>query len=220
MRSRPGECADELRSSTGLRPRRRARFRRRGGTRASIHRGCLVERIGVAGLEAIAASGRIFPGARRSRTSSIPMASSRRRCRSCRMREGARSRSSGGPGRAGDRLIGLFPLTTTLWRWGLPTRLVVGLTHNYGPLGTPLLDAADGETACEAFLDWARPQWPRRRFLLLPLLAQDGPAAAMLRTALTRERSSLRPVGSDRARARREKARRLHRGGPQQEAAR
>jgi CelD/BcsL family acetyltransferase involved in cellulose biosynthesis len=84
------------------------------------------------------------------------------------------------PTRDGDRLIGLFPFRLKRGP------IVEALVHNYGPLGTPLLDAAEGVAACEAFFDWVGRRALGGRLLFMPLLPQEGTAAAMLRSAMVR----------------------------------
>ena len=51
------------------------------------------------------------------------------------------------------RLIGFFPVAIERRRYGLKIPVLVGWTHPYGPLGTPLIDRDCGEAAVAAWLD-------------------------------------------------------------------
>ena len=89
---------------------------------------------------------------------------------------------------AGERrLVALMVLRLASRRWGLPLGLAEAMAHNYGPLGTPLLDREHGLPAAEALLAFLRARPAGRRFLLLPFLNEDGAAAALLAEAMRRQ---------------------------------
>ena len=52
-----------------------------------------------------------------------------------------------------QRLIGFFPVAIERRRYGLKMPMLVGWTHPYGPLGTPLIDRDCGDAAVAAWLD-------------------------------------------------------------------
>ncbi|MDC7986686.1 GNAT family N-acetyltransferase [Rhodoplanes sp. TEM] len=86
---------------------------------------------------------------------------------------------------AEDRLVGLFPMRLSRTRWGVPLPLMVGWTHPFAPLGTPLLDPGDPAGVVGAAVDHlarAHPGVP----LLLPCCPADGPVAAALDAAIAR----------------------------------
>jgi CelD/BcsL family acetyltransferase involved in cellulose biosynthesis len=81
------------------------------------------------------------------------------------------------------RLVGLFPGRIEKRRYGVRLPVLVGWSHPYAPLGTPLIDrdAADGVIAA-----WLRfvaecPDLPS--LLLLPLIAADGPVQTLIAAA-------------------------------------
>jgi len=51
------------------------------------------------------------------------------------------------------QLAGFFPVALEQRRYGLRMPMLVGWTHPYGPLGTPLIDRDAGETAVMAWLE-------------------------------------------------------------------
>ncbi|MBK5960217.1 hypothetical protein CCR97_18705 [Rhodoplanes elegans] len=83
-----------------------------------------------------------------------------------------------------DRLVGLFPLRRSRTRWGVRPALV-GWTHPFAPLGTPLIDPADPAgvaTAALRHLQETQSGTP----LLLPYCPADGPVAAAIDAAVAR----------------------------------
>jgi len=84
------------------------------------------------------------------------------------------------------RLLGFFPAQVTERRYGVKLPVLIGWTHPYAPLGTPLVDRETAEPVVAAWLSHlaANPSLPG--LLLLPLLAEDGPFAATLGTILQR----------------------------------
>jgi CelD/BcsL family acetyltransferase involved in cellulose biosynthesis len=80
-------------------------------------------------------------------------------------------------------LLGLLPFRLMSRRYGLKLPLLVGWTHPFAPLGTPLVDrdaTAEVAAACLAHIagDASLP-----KLVLLPLLPDAGPVARALRTA-------------------------------------
>ncbi len=107
------------------------------------------------------------------------------------------------------RLLGFFPARIERRRYGITLPVLVGWTHPYAPLGTPLVDRETGEDAIAAWLDHvaADPQLPD--VMLLPYLPMDGALARAFDGVLARRgggsacfaphrRALLRPSG-DRA---------------------
>jgi len=84
------------------------------------------------------------------------------------------------------RLLGFFPARATERRYGVKLPVLVGWTHPYAPLGTPLVDRETAEPVVAVWLSHlaANPALPG--LLLLPLLAEDGPFAETLGTILQR----------------------------------
>jgi CelD/BcsL family acetyltransferase involved in cellulose biosynthesis len=82
-----------------------------------------------------------------------------------------------------DRLIGLFPARIER-RYGLP--VLVGWTHPYGPLGTPLVDRDDAEAIVTAWLDYVAAGDELPFLAILPLVPEQGLFATALAAALAR----------------------------------
>jgi CelD/BcsL family acetyltransferase involved in cellulose biosynthesis len=81
------------------------------------------------------------------------------------------------------QLLGLLPFRLMSRRYGMKFPLLVGWTHPFAPLGTPLIDrdaTAEATAACLAHIagDASLP-----KLLLLPLLPDAGPVARALRIA-------------------------------------
>src|SRR5215213_979182 len=88
---------------------------------------------------------------------------------------------------ATPRLLGFFPARIERHRWGVVLPALVGWTHAYAPLGTPLIDreAADGVIA--AWLDHLATDSQLPKLLLLPYLPR-GAVARAITAAVTRRR--------------------------------
>jgi hypothetical protein len=84
------------------------------------------------------------------------------------------------------RLVGLFPAAIIRHRYGVPLPVLVGWTHPYGPLGTPLVDAGADEVAIAAWLDYLARDAKMPKLMLMPSLATEGPFAQALDSALAR----------------------------------
>jgi CelD/BcsL family acetyltransferase involved in cellulose biosynthesis len=105
-----------------------------------------------------------------------------------------------------DRLIGFFPFSVAARRYGIRLPQILGWTHRFAPLGTPLVDRDLCAEAIAAFLAHIARDDALPKLLLLPLLNERGPVAAALRASSTRcaafdrhQRALLAPTG-DRAR--------------------
>lgn len=86
-----------------------------------------------------------------------------------------------GPDR--QSLIGMLPVTSAWRALTLPIPVLVAW-QAYAPLTTPLLDRDNAEQAVSGLLDAARKAGASA--ILFPNLAQDGPAAAAIKSALAR----------------------------------
>jgi hypothetical protein len=104
------------------------------------------------------------------------------------------------------RLMGLFPAKVERRRYGFPLPVLVGWTHPFAPLGTPLIDRDAGTAAISAWLDHVAGGADLPRLLLMPYLPVSGPVAEAFEAALARrggssvalaghERALLAPVG-------------------------
>jgi CelD/BcsL family acetyltransferase involved in cellulose biosynthesis len=85
-----------------------------------------------------------------------------------------------------SRLLGFFPARIERRRYGIALPVLVGWTHPYGPLGTPLIDRDAGAAVPSAWFDHlaSRPDLPR--LLLMPYLPVTGPVAQAFDAALAR----------------------------------
>jgi CelD/BcsL family acetyltransferase involved in cellulose biosynthesis len=93
------------------------------------------------------------------------------------------------------QLLGLLPFRRSVRRYGVRLPLLVGWTHPFAPLGTPLIDrdaAAELVAACLAHIagDASLP-----KLLLLPLLPDAGPVARALRIAAENRGGAHRAFG-------------------------
>jgi CelD/BcsL family acetyltransferase involved in cellulose biosynthesis len=84
------------------------------------------------------------------------------------------------------QLLGFFPARIERRRYGLGPRVLVGWTHSFAPLGTPLIDRDAPAAVITAWLDHLarRPDLPR--LLLMPYLPESGAVAQAFATALAR----------------------------------
>jgi CelD/BcsL family acetyltransferase involved in cellulose biosynthesis len=87
--------------------------------------------------------------------------------------------------RSGGRLTGLFPARIERWRGGQSS--IVGWTHPFAPLGTPLVDRDEPQAVIAAWLDHLSrdPAMPAQ--LLLQLVPERGAFAAALDAVLANE---------------------------------
>ena len=68
------------------------------------------------------------------------------------------------------RLLGFFPGRIERRRYGLGPPVLVGWTHPFAPLGTPLVDRGAGAAVIAAWLDHLAERADLPRLLLLPYL--------------------------------------------------
>ena len=96
---------------------------------------------------------------------------------------------------SGGKLAGIFPARKERWRGGLPPTLV-GWTHPFAPLGTPLIDRDEAEAVIAAWLNHLGRDRAMPAFLLLPLVPERGAFAEALDAVLARD--GLRSAAFDR----------------------
>jgi CelD/BcsL family acetyltransferase involved in cellulose biosynthesis len=83
---------------------------------------------------------------------------------------------------AAGRLAGFFPARIERWRGLTPT--LVGWTHPFAPLGTPLVDREDAESVIAAWLDHLGHDRSMPASLLMPFIPAEGDFARALEAAL------------------------------------
>ena len=82
------------------------------------------------------------------------------------------------------RLIGFFPVAIERRRYGIKMPVLVGWTHAYGPLGTPLIDRDSGDAAVAAWLDHLAADPTLPKLLLMPYLPAEGDIARAFEAAV------------------------------------
>jgi CelD/BcsL family acetyltransferase involved in cellulose biosynthesis len=88
--------------------------------------------------------------------------------------------------RASRQLVGLFPFRNDRRRYGVPFAVMVGWTHPYAPIGTPLVDRDMADPAINAWLAHVAGDAALPRLMLMPLITQCGAFAAALADVLAR----------------------------------
>jgi CelD/BcsL family acetyltransferase involved in cellulose biosynthesis len=78
------------------------------------------------------------------------------------------------------KLLGFFPARIEPRRYGLKLPVLVGWTHTYAPLGTPLVEREAAEPVIAAWLAHLADNPELPGLLLLPLLPTDSPFATAL----------------------------------------
>jgi CelD/BcsL family acetyltransferase involved in cellulose biosynthesis len=78
------------------------------------------------------------------------------------------------------KLLGFFPGRIEPRRYGLKLPVLVGWTHAYAPLGTPLVEREAAEPVIAAWLAHLADNPQQPGLVLLPLLPTDGPFATVL----------------------------------------
>jgi len=78
------------------------------------------------------------------------------------------------------KLLGFFPARIEPRRYGLKLPVLVGWTHPYAPLGTPLVEREAAEPVVAAWLAHLADDPELPGLVLLPLLPTDGPFATAL----------------------------------------
>jgi CelD/BcsL family acetyltransferase involved in cellulose biosynthesis len=84
------------------------------------------------------------------------------------------------------RLLGFFPARIATRRFGFGPAVLVGWTHSYAPLGTPLVDREAADPVIAAWLAHVADNHELPSLLLLPYLTADGGFASALGTILRR----------------------------------
>jgi CelD/BcsL family acetyltransferase involved in cellulose biosynthesis len=84
------------------------------------------------------------------------------------------------------RLVGFFPVRIDRRRYGVPFAVMLGWTHPFAPLGTPLVDRDTAEPVISAWLDLIASESELPDLVLMPLIAETGPFATILADLLTR----------------------------------
>ena len=88
---------------------------------------------------------------------------------------------------APPKLVGFFPGQVEHGRWGLPLPVLVGWTHPYAPLGTPLVEREAAAGVIAAWLDHIATDTQLPKLVLLPYLA-EGPVAQAIAMAVARRK--------------------------------
>jgi CelD/BcsL family acetyltransferase involved in cellulose biosynthesis len=91
----------------------------------------------------------------------------------------------------GTRLVGFFPATITRRRYGLYVPVLVGWTHPYAPLGTPLVAPEVAQEAIAAWLEHIAANVDMPGLMLLPMVPENGPFATALNSALRMKQHTL-----------------------------
>jgi CelD/BcsL family acetyltransferase involved in cellulose biosynthesis len=86
------------------------------------------------------------------------------------------------------RLLGFFPARIETRRYGVKLPVLVGWTHPFAPLGTPLVERDAAEPVIAAWLAYLAGNADLPGLLLLPFVPQDGPFGAALAAILQRAR--------------------------------
>jgi CelD/BcsL family acetyltransferase involved in cellulose biosynthesis len=82
------------------------------------------------------------------------------------------------------QLTGFFPVAIERRRYGLKIPVLVGWTHPYGPLGTPLIDRHCNEAAVAAWFDHVAADPALPKLMLMPYLPAEGDVANAFDAAL------------------------------------
>jgi CelD/BcsL family acetyltransferase involved in cellulose biosynthesis len=88
------------------------------------------------------------------------------------------------------RLVGLFPFRVAARRYGVRLPVLVGWTHPFAPLGTPLVDRDAVAAVVASFLDHVTGDATLPKLVLLPLISEPGPVAQALCGAVERSGSA------------------------------
>jgi CelD/BcsL family acetyltransferase involved in cellulose biosynthesis len=86
------------------------------------------------------------------------------------------------------RLLGFFPARIETRRYGVKLPVLVGWTHPFAPLGTPLVERDAAEPVIAAWLAYLAGNADLPGLLLLPFVPEDGPFGAALAAILRRAR--------------------------------
>jgi CelD/BcsL family acetyltransferase involved in cellulose biosynthesis len=83
-----------------------------------------------------------------------------------------------------SRLMGFFPARIERRRYGVALPVLVGWTHPYGPLGTPLIDRDAGAAVISAWFDHLTGSADLPHLLLMPYLPAAGPVGQAFAAAV------------------------------------
>jgi CelD/BcsL family acetyltransferase involved in cellulose biosynthesis len=97
---------------------------------------------------------------------------------------------------APHRLIGFFPVAIERFRYGVPMAVLVGWTHPYAPLGTPLIDRDCRDAAVRAWFDHIAGDRALPKLLLMPYLPAEGAVADAFNAALVRRDGRSQPFAA------------------------
>lgn len=89
------------------------------------------------------------------------------------------------------KLLGFFPARIEPRRYGLKLPVLVGWTHAYAPLGTPLVEREAAEPVIAAWLAHLADDPELPGLVLLPFLPTDGPFALVLDAIVRRAQMSV-----------------------------
>jgi CelD/BcsL family acetyltransferase involved in cellulose biosynthesis len=89
-----------------------------------------------------------------------------------------------------SRLMGLFPARIERRRYGIALPVLVGWTHPFAPLGTPLIDRDAGAAAISAWLGHLASRTDLPHLLLMPYLPVTGSVAQAFAAALAQRGAS------------------------------
>jgi CelD/BcsL family acetyltransferase involved in cellulose biosynthesis len=89
-----------------------------------------------------------------------------------------------------SRLMGFFPARIERRRYGIALPILVGWTHPFAPLGTPLIDRDAGAAAISAWLDHLASRADLPHLLLMPYLPMTGSVAQAFAAALAQRGAS------------------------------
>ncbi len=84
------------------------------------------------------------------------------------------------------RLVGVFPFRIAARRYGVKLPALIGWTHPFAPLGTPLVDRDAVGAVVASFLDHVAGDATLPKILMLPLLHDSGPVVQALRACVDR----------------------------------
>jgi CelD/BcsL family acetyltransferase involved in cellulose biosynthesis len=93
------------------------------------------------------------------------------------------------------QLLGLLLFRRSSRRYGIRLPLLVGWTHPFAPLGTPLVERDVAADVAAAFVGHVAGDANLPKLLLLPLLPDAGPVAQALRAAAQNRGGAHRPFG-------------------------
>jgi CelD/BcsL family acetyltransferase involved in cellulose biosynthesis len=94
------------------------------------------------------------------------------------------------------QLLGLLPFRRSARRYGMKLPLLVGWTHPFAPLGTPLFDRDATAEVAAAFVGHIAGDARLPKLMLLPLLPDAGPVARALRAAAENRGGTHRAFGA------------------------